>query len=109
MLSPRRRQVIIGAIAATVAPPAFAALARRDETLVLSGRIVREGGAPIMGASVSSGDSQTFTDADGRFVLTTSTARKHVVSDSGREREVVLQNASLGMDGTWRATLGLTL
>ncbi|HUQ76244.1 MAG TPA: hypothetical protein VM183_16080 [Burkholderiales bacterium] len=108
MLSPRRRQVIIGGIAAAVAPSTFAALPRREETLVLSGRLVGQEGKPVCGAKVFSGAAQAETDADGRFVLRT-TSRRFRVTSAARVTEGFAANAHPDIDGTWRATLGLTL
>jgi len=104
MVSPRRRQVIIGTLATAVAPTAFALLPAERVDLVLSGRVVAGNGEPVHGAQVMSGRVQTRTDTDGRFVLRTS-SRHYRVADT----EGYVADAHADIDGTWRATFSLTV
>jgi protocatechuate 3,4-dioxygenase beta subunit len=107
MVSLRRRQVIIGGLAAT-AIPAWTFATERNERLILSGRVVGRDGKPLAGAIVAAGSARTLSDADGRFVLVT--ARPHYrVSCEGRALEGFVANRRRDADGTWRATVGLTL
>jgi len=108
MLSPRRREVIIAGLATLVAPAVFAALPASAEKLVLSGRVLAADGTPLAGARVAAGAAQSITDADGRFVL--QTTRPHYrVSCEGRSLEGFVANRRRDRDGTWRATVGVTL
>jgi len=104
MVSPRRRQVIIGGLATAVAPMAFAALPAAALDLVLSGRVLAGDGSPVGGAAVGSGNVHVTTDADGRFVLRT-TSRHYRVADI----EGYVAYAHADVDGTWRATFSITL
>jgi hypothetical protein len=104
MVSPRRRQVIIGAIATAVAPSVFALLPEDRVEMVLSGRVVAENGSPMRGEKVCSGSAQAVTDADGRFVLRTASRHYRVADIEG-----YVANAHADIDGTWRATFSLTL
>jgi carboxypeptidase family protein len=105
MVSLRRRQVIIGGLASIVAPAvSFAA----RERLVLSGRIVGPDGKPLPGATVAAGTVSAVTDADGRFMLVTTTRQYRVICDR-RAAEGFVSNPRRDADGTWRATFGLTL
>jgi len=104
MVSPRRRQVIIGTLATAVAPGAFAMLPKAPVDLILSGRVLAGSGGPISGAPIMSGSAQTHTDADGRFVLRT-TSRHYRVADI----EGYVANAHADIDGTWRVSFSLTL
>jgi protocatechuate 3,4-dioxygenase beta subunit len=104
MVSPRRRQVIIGSLAAAAAPAAFAVLPKAATSLVLSGRVLGADGHPVLGASVMSGAAQTSTDADGRFVLRTASRHYRVADIEG-----YVANAHADIDGTWRASFSLTL
>jgi hypothetical protein len=110
MLSPRRRQVIIAGLASTVAPAALSAIVSSEEPqrLVLSGRVVGPDEKPLSGATVAAGATRALTDADGRFVLATDTAR-YRVSYRGRSAEGFVSNRHADGDGTWRASIGLTL
>jgi hypothetical protein len=74
---------------------------------VLSGRIVGADGKPLAGAAVESGASRVATDADGRFVLLTNT-RRYRISHRGRSAEALVSNQRPDVDGTWRASFGLT-
>jgi hypothetical protein len=104
MVSPRRRQVIIGAVATAVAPSVFALLPEDRVEVVLSGRVVGKNGGPVHGAQVTSGESKAKTDADGRFVLRTASRHYRVADIEG-----YVANAHADIDGTWRATFSLTL
>jgi hypothetical protein len=104
MVSPRRRQVIIGTLATAMAPTAFALLPQDSIQLVLSGRVIARNGSPLRGAPVISGDALAQTDADGRFVLRT-TSRHYRVADI----EGYVANAHADVDGTWRASFSLTV
>ena len=104
MVSPRRRQVIIGSLATAIAPTVFAALPASAPDLVLSGRVLAANGQPVRGAKVVSGSAATSTDADGRFVLRTASRRYRVA-----DREGYVATAAADVDGTWRATLSLTI
>jgi hypothetical protein len=104
MVSPRRRQVIIGSLIAAAAPAAFAILPYAAVDLVLSGRVLRANGDPVRDTAVVSGAVQTRTDADGRFVMST-TSRHYRVADI----EGYVANAHADIDGTWRASFSLTI
>jgi len=104
MVSPRRRQVIIGALATAVAPAAFAVLPEERLNLVLSGRVVARNGHPVNGAEVQSGSAQAQTDIDGRFVIRTASRHYRVADIEG-----YVANAHADIDGTWRATFSFTL
>jgi protocatechuate 3,4-dioxygenase beta subunit len=107
MVSLRRRQVIVGSLAAAVVP-ALSFAGETKERLVLSGRVLRADGKPLAGAMVTAGAAQAATDADGRFVLVT-TKPHYRVSCEGRALEGFVANRRRDLDGTWRATVGLTL
>jgi hypothetical protein len=104
MVSPRRRQVIIGALASAVAPSAFALLPEDRVDLILSGRVVGENGNAMRGEKVISGGAQAVTDADGRFVLRTGSRHYRVADIEG-----YVANAHADIEGTWRATFSVTL
>ena len=110
MLSARRRQVIIAGLGTAVAPAVFAALPNADapQRLVLSGRVLGADAKPLSGAAVAAGRARTATDADGRFVLVTTTPR-YRVTYRARSAEGVVSNPLPGADGTRRACIGLTL
>ena len=95
MVSLSRRQLLIGGVAGAIAP-AIPFASASPEKLILSGRIVRDGG-PVAGASLALRGHQVMTDADGRFML---------VTDTGASLPA---NAQRDYEGTWRATLALTL
>jgi protocatechuate 3,4-dioxygenase beta subunit len=107
MVSLRRRQVIIGSLAAAVIPASSFASESNDR-LILSGRVLRADGKPLAGAMVAAGTARAETDADGRFVLVT-TKPHYRVSCEGRALEGFVANRCRDPDGTWRATVGLTL
>jgi hypothetical protein len=110
MLSPRRRQVIIAGLGTAIAPAAFAALRDTEapQRLLLSGRVLGPDGKPLSGAAVVSRQARAFTDADGRFMLVTST-RHYRVSFRGRSAEGTVSNPRAGADGMGRVSIGLTL
>jgi len=110
MLSPRRRQVIIAGLGAVVAPAAFAALPTEEapQKLLLSGRVVGPDGGALSGATVAAGQARTATDADGRFMLMSTTPR-YRVTYRGRSVEGMASNPRPGADGTGRASIGVTL
>lgn len=95
MVSLSRRQVLIGGGVSVIAPSISFASAT-PEKLVLSGRILR-GGRPVAGAGVAIGGNRITTDADGRFVTVTDTCA-YPAASARRDGE-----------GTWRATVSLTL
>jgi protocatechuate 3,4-dioxygenase beta subunit len=115
MLSARRRQVIIAGLGTAVAPAAFAALPNADapQKLVLSGRVLGANAKPLSGATIAAGQARTATDADGRFLLVTTTPPHHRVnlrvSYRGRSTEGVISNRIPGADGVERVSIGLTL
>jgi protocatechuate 3,4-dioxygenase beta subunit len=104
MVSPRRRQVIIGSLAAMVAPSAFALLPKDPIQVILSGRVIGGDGHPVTGSQVVSGSAKTHTDADGRFVLRTNSRHYRVADVEG-----YVANAQADTDGTWRATFSITV
>jgi hypothetical protein len=108
MVSLRRREVIIAGLGIVVAPAAFSALPERPEKLVLSGRVLAPDGKPLAGAVVTAGPGRSETDADGRFVLVT-TRPFYRVSCEGRAVEGFVTDRRRDSEGTWRATVGLTL
>ena len=99
MVSLTRRQVIIAGLATPLVPAVCFAEAQRPERLVLSGRILRRDGKPLAGAEFAVAKQRVVTDADGRFFL---------VSDTGAAGGIAA-GARRDSEGTWRATLGLTL
>lgn len=109
-LSLRRRQVIIAGLGAVFAPAAFAALptAEEPQKLLLSGRVVGSEGKPLSGAFVAAGRARTETDADGRFMLVTTTPR-YRVTYRGRSAEGRVSSPRPGAGGIGRASIGLTL
>lgn len=110
MLSPRRRQVIVAGLGAVVAPAVFAALptAEGPQKLLLSGRVLGPDGKPLSGATVAAGRARTVTDADGRFMLVTTTPR-YRVTYRARSAEGLVSIPRPDVDGTGRASIGLTL
>ena len=97
MVSLQRRQVLIGGLAATIAP-AFAWAMEAPENqgkVILSGRVVRANGEPVRFATVTVSQHEVMTDADGRFVL----AAQHG-GVAGAYRDV---------EGTWRGSVLLTV
>lgn len=99
MVSLTRRQVIIAGLATPLVPAVCFAEAQGADRLVLSGRILRGDGKPLAGAEFAVAEQRVVTDADGRFVLVTDTGAAGGFSASARRDS----------EGTWRATLGLTL
>jgi hypothetical protein len=95
MVSLSRRQLLIGGAVGAIAP-AIPFASASSEKLILSGRVVRDG-RPVAGASLALRGHAVITDADGRFLL---------VTDTGASLPA---NAQRDDEGTWRATLGLTL
>jgi len=93
MLSLSRRQLLIGGLATFAVPAVSFASAGK---LVLSGRVLGADGKARAGAAFALGGERVTTDADGRFVLVTSTF-------------MTPANAQRDAEGTWRATVGLTL
>ena len=110
MLSPRRRQVIIAGLGTAVAPAAFAAFPAIEapQKLLLSGRVLGADGKPLSGAAVVSGQARALTDADGRFMLVTSTPR-YRVSYRARSAQGTVSNSRPDADGVGRVSVGLTL
>ena len=108
MVSPRRRQVIIGGLAAVVAPVAMSALPESPTKLVLSGRVIARDGRPFQGARIAAGNALASTDADGRFVLH-ATTRHYRVTGVDAFAEGFVAGAHADIDGTWRATFSITL
>ena len=96
MVSSQRRQVLIGGLV-SIAAPRFSFAVETAERLVLSGRIVGSDGRPHAGARFAIGKGQVTTDADGRFLLVTDT------------QAYLAANARRDAEGTWRATIGITL
>ena len=96
MVSLSRRQVLIGGTLGFIAP-AITFASQGTEKLVLSGRITGHAGKPLAGASFALGKAQVTTDADGRFMLVTDTGI-YPASNARRDHQ-----------GTWRATIGITL
>jgi protocatechuate 3,4-dioxygenase beta subunit len=102
MISLTRRQVIIAGLATPLFPAVSFAAAQgrgKPERFVLSGRILRGDGKPLAGATLAVGGHPVVTDADGRFVVVTDTRAASGFA-SGAQRD---------SEGTWRATLALTL
>ena len=109
MVSLRRRQVLIAGLATSVAPAVLSALPEKPEKLVFSGRVLGRDGKPLAGAIVASGKSQAVSDADGRFMLIITTRDYRGVTCDGQPVEGFVSNRWRDTDGTWRATVGLTL
>jgi hypothetical protein len=106
MVSLRRREVIIAGLASFFPP--LLSFAAPPEKVILSGRILDRDGKALAGATVEAGGSAT-TDADGRFLLVTSTRAYRGVTCDGCPVEGFVSNRRRDHDGTWRATVGLTL
>jgi len=124
MISLRRRQAIIAGLGSLIAPAALYAarlyavrggvprVDPSEERLVLSGRVLGLDGKPLASATVAVGEDRTATDADGRFVLVTTTGRANRPYCVTRDRCAAwgfVSNQRRDTDGTWRATFGLTL
>jgi hypothetical protein len=99
MVSPRRRQVIIAGLASAILPAVSFAKGAIAEKLILSGRVLGRDGKPLRSASVAAGAVHATTDADGRFVVLTDT----------RSAAGFAANAQRDGEGTWRATVALSL
>lgn len=120
-ISLRRRQLIVGSLAATP----MAALATQTSNaigavashgkLVVSGRILGADGKPVFGALVevlrAGSDATATTDADGRFMvmMTASTRIRYRVSHDDHETRVEQLQLAQDVAGTWRGTFGLAL
>ena len=120
-ISPRRRQLIVGGLSAmpmsALASQASGALAASTAhgQLVVSGRVLSADGKPVFGALVevlrAGSDATATTDADGRFMVTTtaSTRIRYRVSHPDHETRVEQMSLSQDAAGTWRGTTGLAL
>ena len=117
----RRRQLIVGSLAAT---PMAALAAQANGTLVtaasqgklvVSGRILGADGKPVFGALVevlrAGSEAVATTDADGRFMLTTTASTRLRYRVSHKEHGTRVEQLSLAQDdaGIWRGTFGLAL
>ena len=120
-ISLRRRQLIVGSLAAT---PMAALAAQANGTLVtaasqgklvVSGRILSADGNPVFGALVevlrAGSEAVATTDADGRFMLTTTASTRLRYRVSHKEHGTRVEQLSLAQDdaGIWRGTFGLAL
>lgn len=120
-ISLRRRQLIVGSLAAT---PMAALAAQANGTLVtaasqgklvVSGRILGADGNPVFGALVevlrAGPEATATTDADGRFMLTTTASTRLRYRVSHKEHGTRVEQLSLAQDdaGIWRGTFGLAL
>lgn len=120
-ISLRRRQLVIGSLAAT---PMAALAAQANGTLVtaasqgklvVSGRILGADGKPVFGALVevlrAGSEAIATTDADGRFMLTTTASTRLRYRVSHKEHGTRVEQMSLAQDdaGIWRGTFGLAL
>src|SRR5207248_223282 len=101
-------EVIIAGLATAVAPTVFAALPPARAKLILSGRVLGTNGKPLAGATVAAGEAHALTDADGRFLLVTTTDI-YGVTCGGRSTEGFVSRQRRGADGAWRATVALAL
>ena len=121
-ISLRRRQLIIGSLAATpmaalatTTNTPFAVTAAAHGKLVVSGRILGADGKPVFGALIeilrAGSEATASTDADGRFMLTTtaSTRIRYRVSHAEHATRIEQLNLSADEAGTWRGTFGLAL
>ena len=121
-ISLRRRQLIIGSLVATpmaalatTSNTPFAVTAAAQGKLVVSGRILGADGKPVFGALVevlrAGAEATATTDADGRFMLTTtaSTRIRYRVSHAEHATRVEQMNLDADDAGTWRGTFGLAL
>jgi hypothetical protein len=121
-ISLRRRQMIIGSLAATpmaalatqTSSP-FAVTADAPGKLVVSGRILGADGKPVFGALVevlrAGSEATATTDADGRFMLTTTASTRIRYRVSHKKHETRVEQLKLAADesGTWRGTFGIAL
>ena len=107
-------------------PPGKAAFATgaTPANMVVSGRVVGPDGKPLAGAAIAALNStvNATTDADGRFVFTTTAphaqdrlqsfdCRISHAAHSTRQSRIDFSRAHVQRDetGTWRAALGLNL
>ena len=110
MVSLRRRQVIVGALGSALVPGlTFGCSLEKPEKLVLSGRVLAADGSPACEARVTVGQDEVATDGDGRFVLLTTRGHPYRVTFDRRSAESFVSAARRDLDGTWRASFGLTL
>jgi len=109
MVSLRRREVLIAGLATTVAPTVLAALPAIREKLILSGRLLGADGQPLAGATVAADGAQATTDVDGRFMLFTRSGICGVSCDGRSIEGFVPLDQRRDAQGTWRATVALTL
>ena len=121
-ISPRRRQLIVGglsaapvaALASQAGGPLTAAVTPHGR-LVVSGRITGADGKPVSGALVEvlrgEADAAATTDADGRFMVTTTASTRIRYRVSHQDHETKVEEMSLSPDaaGTWRGTTGVAL
>ena len=121
-ISPKRRQLIVGSLAATPLSAlassqtgnAIVAAASHGD-LVVSGRIVGADGKPVFGALVevlrAGSDVTATTDADGRFMLTTTASTRIRYRVSHEDHDTRVDQLSLTQDaaGIWRGTFGAAL
>jgi protocatechuate 3,4-dioxygenase beta subunit len=121
-ISPRRRQLIVGSLAAmpmsalaSQAGNAAVTAASHPGQLVVSGRILAADGRPVFGALVevlrAGSDATATTDADGRFMVTTTASTRIRYRVSHKDHETRVEQLNLVQDGagTWRGTFGLAL
>ena len=120
-ISPKRRQLIVGSLSAapmaalaSQASGSLTAVAQHGQ-LVVSGRITGADGKPVFGALVEvlrgGHDATATTDADGRFMLTTTASTRIRYRVSHADHDTRVEQMSLAQDaaGTWRGTTGLAL
>ncbi|HWI13799.1 MAG TPA: carboxypeptidase-like regulatory domain-containing protein [Burkholderiales bacterium] len=137
VVSLQRRHLIIAGLAGAAAPAvlfaasdpdcsssvAARAAPRSGEPLLVSGRVVTASGKPLQGATIATahgGRSRAMTDADGRFMLASSTPRAgklayRVTHEAQGVHEGYVHIAAPAIDvrrdeaGVWRAAFGVTL
>jgi hypothetical protein len=117
--SPRRRQLIVGGLSAmpmsALASQAVVAASTAHGHLVVSGRILGADGQPVSGALVevlrAGSEATATTDADGRFMVTTTASTRIRYRVSHRDHGTRVEQLNLAQDaaGTWRGTFGLAL
>ena len=120
-ISPRRRQLIVGSLAATpmaalASQPGGALVTESTQgRLVVSGRIVDADGKPVFGALVEAlragSDAKATTDADGRFMITATASTRLRCRVSHKDHGTHTEELALAADeaGTWRGTFGTAL
>lgn len=119
-----RRQFLAAGLASLAAPALAGSFtvedgARTPGELVLSGRVVDRGDAPIRDAVVTLGVASAMTDADGRFVLNAAVKDvdavdfriEHAAHGARVQRVPLLQRLRAQRDetGVLRPTVGLRL